>query len=183
MTYFHHNTTLKVRIQETPQGMAKFVGKLMFFTATISDDLIQTDSRQFGLNIKLLDPEPKASEIQVISKTLLQQTIIGKIDFISVFGEVDISLNNTQFEPRQDVRLSEVNSSVIDIYVIPTYNWTDWYGTGESRLNFTWTLVELTRAKMRIKMNFTDPTAVSPFIRYDKLLIHLPEVTTLFKPV
>jgi hypothetical protein len=67
------------------------------------------------------------------------------------------------------------------LYIEPQYGWHKWYSEFKNDVNFTWSVKELTETKMRIKLDFNDPPNVSPFIRYDKLVIHIPDLSKLFQ--
>jgi tetrahydromethanopterin S-methyltransferase subunit G len=73
-----------------------------------------------------------------------------------------------------------MKDDLIEAYIEPAYNWQEWRSQNVSSLNFTWELREFSPERMRIKLNFPDPTAISPFPRYDKLMIKIADVAALF---
>lgn len=105
---------------------------------------------------------------------------------ISVFGEVEVSFNKSSpLKPKRfnDHELKELDSSVIQMYIEPEDNWNWWRNQDVSSLNFTWALREFSQERMRIKMNIPDPTAISPYPKYDKLVIRVTDVKALFDNV
>lgn len=66
------------------------------------------------------------------------------------------------------------------MYIKPEGDWKDWYNEERGDVNFTWNVRELKGNKMKIKLAFNDPTSVSPFTTYDKLVTHIPNVSKLF---
>lgn len=69
----------------------------------------------------------------------------------------------------------------MDVYIEPQYKWNEWFNQDLSKVNLTWQLVRLTKDEMRVKLDFNEAPFVSPFIRYDKLVIHIPNVDQLFE--
>ena len=53
--------------------------------------------------------------------------------------------------------------------------------TNVTYLNLTWEIVDLTSKTMDMKINFSDPLAISPLIRFDKLVIILDDVENMFE--
>lgn len=100
-----------------------------------------------------------------------------------MFGEIDISINATGYKPKSDLDLDRIDQKMVDIFVEPTDNWHEWYNEETSNINLTWSIVEISSDRMRIKIKFNDPVSVSPFLRYDNLVVHVPDLMPLFEPV
>ena len=101
---------------------------------------------------------------------------------INMFGEVDIKVNSTGYIPKEGA-IDKMNTDTLSIYNDPQYSWNEWYNLNLTRVNITWKVVELSEKNMRIKLNFTDSPAVSPFLRFDYLVIHIPDVDQLFDEI
>lgn len=135
----------------------------------------------FALNITVLNPPIVQKVIVLPNPTIFHPQKIAKTDRITVFGEVDIELN---LEDRvvRDLDLEKIDNNTITMYIDPVDNWTEYYNEDHKNLNFSWKIKELTADVMSIKMDFEEPTNISPFIRYDKLVVHIPDLSKLFLP-
>lgn len=105
--------------------------------------------------------------------------VIGKVDHISVFGEVDILFTQNRM-PLNQIPVENINNTHISIYIEPSEGWDRWRDQEVSTVNFTWKVKELTKEKMRIKLDLEDSIGVSPLLRYDRLVIHFKDVRALF---
>jgi hypothetical protein len=105
--------------------------------------------------------------------------VIGKVDHISVFGEVDILFTQNRM-PLNQIPVENINNTHISIYIEPSEGWDRWRDQEVSTVNFTWKVKELTKEKMRIKLDLEDSIGVSPLLRYDSLVIHFKDVRALF---
>ena len=57
------------------------------------------------------------------------------------------------------------NSTILDLYIEPTEKKGFYDRTGNmTDLNFTWKAVSFYKNKLEIKLNFTKPSSISPFI-------------------
>lgn len=66
------------------------------------------------------------------------------------------------------------------MYIEPAHAWDQWRNQEVSTLNFSWNFREFNEKMIRIKIDFNDPLALSPFPRYDKLMIYVPDLKRLF---
>lgn len=89
----------------------------------------------------------------------------GRINYISVFGEVTIKMNqSSQFTAKNFTKdeLAEIDKSQLQCYIEPTDGWTEYRGENNTSVNFTWELREFNQKQVRIKLNFSDPLSISP---------------------
>lgn len=165
-------------------GILKYINATYEIKVSIMDHLGLYSEKTFKLNLTM-DPifysEYKARVVPGINYISPKA---GRISSISVFGEVTIKLNaSNQFQARNFSRdeLDQIDKNLINIYIEPSDGWDKWRHQNVSTLNFTWELREFNHKFIRIKLDFKDPTAVSPFPKYDKLKIHIPELPPLFE--
>ena len=69
------------------------------------------------------------------------------------------------------------------VYIEPASDWHLDYNlvSDSSKLNFTWKVTQLDSEMMKLKLNFTDPLVISPFIKYDKLAVVVDDLANLFE--
>ena len=127
---------------------------------TVSDQ--KSAYNEYQLNLNLFEDKwvPEEKVIQV-PETVDVRDLSGRgnvtayIHSISIFGEMEIRFNATMFT---DFNFSELNKSLVDIYIIPNNPEPDF---NMSHLNFTWNLTYYNDKVMRIQMNFTHPKDIS----------------------
>lgn len=109
---------------------------------------------------------------------------VGRIIDISIFGEVDIALNQSAiWKPKsldQLGDLSQLSKDTLTMYIEPSEDWHLHSPWKPEAVNFTWEIREIAYNKIRIKLNFSDPLSVSPYLRYDKLHIYMGDAMKLF---
>ena len=111
---------------------------------------------------------------------------MAKIDSISPFGEVEISFNATmmthfsQIEPPKTRNLQEkfqnlsiFDENVLKIEVLPVKYRQFFEDFDPLSLNLTWKVTKFEPRKMTIKLNFTNPLAISPDLQADNLSIEI----------
>lgn len=76
--------------------------------------------------------------------------------------------------------MTQIDNSFLSVYLTPANNWDIWTDQKVETLNFTWEVREFSKSRMRIKINFFDPLAVSPNLRYDMLTIYLDDMLKMF---
>ena len=60
------------------------------------------------------------------------------------------------------------------MYIVPFYDWTSHTQDFDiSHLNFTFNITEYNQDYMLIKLNFTDPYAISPLEQQDRFVWHV----------
>ena len=85
-------------------------------------------------------------------------------------GDVTIRFSEPM---KTDVNLSDL-AEVLDLYIQPNNDWTSYIADFDlSHLNFTFNITEYKDDYMQIKLNFTDPYAISPLEQQDKLVWHV----------
>ena len=100
--------------------------------------------------------------------------VTAYIHSISIFGEMEIRFNATMFT---DFNFSTLNSSLVDIYVIPFNPEPDF---NMSHVNFTWNLTYYQDDVMRIQMNFSHPKSISLNLEQDTIVFHIKNETQAF---
>lgn len=104
---------------------------------------------------ELFKPEIIEKEIRVASPN---QNLTAYIESISVFGEMRIKFNTTI---NMDFNMSHVNNSLVDMYVEPYGRSPDYNMT---KLNFTWTLVNVSNYYHDYKIKWFHPLEISPYV-------------------
>ena len=84
------------------------------------------------------------------------------VEDLTSVGDLLIRFNDTIKIDR--IKISELNSSNIHLKIIPADSRDKQEGFNASKLNFTWTVVDLTQTYLKIKLNFFEPNFVSPKI-------------------
>jgi hypothetical protein len=80
-----------------------------------------------------------------------------------VFGEVTITFNTDMKTTEPKITVSEINDTIIEMYVKPTDNWHKTKLQFDRRLlNFTWKCLSYEGDTMILKLNFTNPIIISP---------------------
>ena len=85
---------------------------------------------------------------------------------------------------KDGLKIENIGQETIKAFIEPAEDWhvtnDGEYASEVSLLNFTWVIVNLDKSGMDIKLNFTDPTAISPLIRFDKLVLILDDIGSMF---
>ena len=82
--------------------------------------------------------------------------VTAYIKSISIFGDMVVEFNasmNTNFS------FSEVNMSLVDIYIIPSDREDDF---DIKKVNFTWELIKVTNSQHHYKLIWDYPLEISP---------------------
>lgn len=91
---------------------------------------------------------------------------------------MNISMSDRYVAKKID--LDNIDSSFMDLYIEPTEGWNEFRPQALATLNFTWNVREFNDKVMRIKLNFTNAPAISPYLRYDKLVVKIKDIYSLF---
>jgi hypothetical protein len=132
------------------------------------------------VNLSLLNfkkPEaPPVKNMTVVSKT--NETIISaEIEKISSMGDVVIRFSSPM---KTNVNLTDL-AEVIEMYIVPFNDWTSHTQNFDmAHLNFTFNITEFKQDYMHIKLNFTDPYAISPLEQQDRLVWHVVDRKDFF---
>lgn len=70
----------------------------------------------------------------------------------------------------------------MDIYIKPSGDWHEFREQNLSTLNFTWNVREFNDKVMRIKLNFNNASYISPYLKYDSLVVSVKNMNSLFVP-
>ena len=87
----------------------------------------------------------------------------AKISKVSVFADVELSLNDTINIP-SNFNYSWINMTNTILSIIPASYRDKEPGFDPSKLLFTWKVVNITEKKVSFKLNFTDPSYISPLV-------------------
>ena len=85
---------------------------------------------------------------------------------MNVFGDIVITTNDTIIVPK-DFNYSWINETNTILSIIPALNRDLDPGFNASKLKFTWRVVNITKNKIFIKLNFSDPSYISPLVTQD----------------
>ena len=85
---------------------------------------------------------------------------------MSVFADVEIKFNDTIFIPK-NFNYSWINQTNTILSIIPALNRNLDPGFDASKLFFTWKVVNITKNKILLKLNFSDPSYLSPLVTQD----------------
>ena len=72
-----------------------------------------------------------------------------------------------------DINLTQVNSSMINLYIIPSQNRHQTNNFNLTKLNFTWKATEFNFDTLHIELDFPFPSFVSPLKEQDTLVWNL----------
>ena len=84
----------------------------------ISDDKNQTAEKLMGLNITMGEEPKEIVKVDKVIPTVLKDVPLGEIDYISVFGEVNMTLNSSKHASR-DLDLKNITNDTMDVYIEP----------------------------------------------------------------
>jgi hypothetical protein len=85
---------------------------------------------------------------------------------IDQYGKVEIYFS-------EGMNTELFTNSSLKMYVVPFENWHIYQdGFDLANLNFTWTMVSFEGDILTLKMNFTNPSQISPGDSFDELAIH-----------
>jgi hypothetical protein len=113
-------------------------------------------------------PEPSAILPPVENEK--KAIVSAKIEEISPNGVVKIRFSSAM---KTNVSLSDL-AEALEMYIVPDSNWTkEEQNFNMSHLNFTFKVTEYNKDLMIIKLNFTNPLAISPLKQQDRLVWHV----------
>ena len=92
----------------------------------------------------------------------------AKISQVSVFADLVITTNDSIIVPN-NFNYSWINETNTILSIIPALNRDLDPGFNASKLQFTWKVVNITKNKIFIKLNFSDPSYISPLVTQDLL--------------
>ena len=92
----------------------------------------------------------------------------AKISQVSVFADLVITTNDSIIVPN-NFNYSWINETNTILSIIPALNRDLDSGFNASKLQFTWKVVNITKNKIFIKLNFSDPSYISPLVTQDLL--------------
>ena len=87
----------------------------------------------------------------------------AKISKVNVFGDFVLTLNDTINIPK-NFNYSWINMTNTILSIIPASYRDKEPGFDPSKLLFTWKVVNITEKKVSFKLNFTDPSYISPLV-------------------
>ena len=87
----------------------------------------------------------------------------ARISKVSVFADFELTLNDTINIP-SNFNYSWINETNTNLSVIPASYRHKEPGFDPSKLLFTWKVVNITEKKVSFKLNFTDPSYISPLV-------------------
>ena len=90
------------------------------------------------------------------------------ISKVSVFSDVEITLNDTIID-LQNFNNSWINQTNTVLSIIPALNRDLDPGFDGEKLLFTWKVVNITKNKIILKLNFSNPSYISPLVTQDQL--------------
>ena len=119
-------------------------------------------------NVTLHGPPPKEYKQ---SWTYLEPNLTAYVQEITVFGTTTIKFSKQM--DFKDVKLTDINSTVLDIYLEPYDNWHENYEDFNiTKFNFTWFAVDYYNDILVIKISFFEPHYISSREVRDMLYIH-----------
>ena len=163
-------------------------GKEYSIEFVLSDQL--GASKSYKVKVKVPKPEapvvtppafvfaPISVEVQK-NKTVLKiedkkpEIIINctaSIESVSARGELSVRFSH---EMQTHMNLTQLNSTILDLYIIPSLDRHKVTDFKLSNLNFTWTTVSFEINLLVIQLNFTDPTFISSDKVQDSVVWHL----------
>ncbi len=80
-----------------------------------------------------------------------------------MFGDFELTLNDTINIP-SNFNYSWINMTNTILSIIPASYRDKEHGFDPSKLLFTWKVVNITENKVSFKLNFTDPSYISPLV-------------------
>lgn len=114
LSYDSNTTLLTLKVEGGLDEALKYVGPIYLIRVNLYDHEGLRARKTYRLNITLNYSEPEiASLIHTVTPEIVT---IGKIDHISVFGEVDMTLE-TQLKLRGDVDIGQINGKLMDVYL------------------------------------------------------------------
>jgi hypothetical protein len=91
------------------------------------------------------------------------------------------------------VNITLINSTVLDMYIVPAEDRSTYEGFKWTQVNFTWVVTEFAEfdkdsSKLVIKISFDEPIQISPLVIQDMLMIYFNDTSffiseTLNKPL
>ena len=100
------------------------------------------------------------------------KNVSARVASISSLGEVVIEFNATMDD---SVNLTMLNSSVLDLYIVPALSREGEEDFNLSQVNFTWVVTKFESPELELKLNFSYPLFVSPLEVQDSLVFHVKE--------
>jgi hypothetical protein len=131
MLYKPSSTEFTIRVEGGLEALRKFIGPYYIIRVVLYDQQGLYVTKNFGLNVTLSYKEEvaelpdyivKEREVAALMETRIETEIIGKITYISVFGEVDIDLEQNRL-PVSDIPLKNINSTHLSVYIEPSEKW------------------------------------------------------------
>ena len=91
--------------------------------------------------------------------------ITSKIANIEINGEMTIEFSH---QMNQDVNLTNINNTWVQIYIEPYTNKKDYsIDRNSDKLNCTWEVTSYIGRQMKIQLSFESPDEISPFKEFD----------------
>jgi len=108
----------------------------------------------------------------------LIENLTASIYQISARGELQLQFSTPMINT---VNLSIINSSIIDIYIVPAQNRHEQDGFDLTKLNFTWIATDFVGDMLSIQLNFSNPTFISPLKDQDLIVWYVrPQFLDIF---
>jgi hypothetical protein len=92
-------------------------------------------------------------------------------------GELTILFNETMAAPEN---LTGLNSSILDVYIVPALDRDTLSEYDAKSVNLTWTVMNYTEHKLILKLAFDFPVQISPLEVQDSLIVHFKQTSPFF---
>ena len=79
-----------------------------------------------------------------------------------------------------NVNITLIDESVLTLYIIPAEGRDSEPFFNASSLNFTWKVTEFKERYFIIKLNFSDPTSISPLLTQDTLILKFKDLNFFY---
>jgi hypothetical protein len=138
--------------------------------------LIRKNSGGYSTFTPMFDQENgNAKEEKAVQEIRVPKNTTAFIESISVKGLMQIKFN---FEMMTGFNLTLLNSSLINMYVIPIdARHLEDLNFNISKLNFTWEPVSFKKDVLEIQLYFECPTCISPNLQQDRIVVDLRNAT------
>jgi hypothetical protein len=96
---------------------------------------------------------------------------------LTAFGDLRISFNASM---NPNVNITQIDDSVLSLYIIPADGRDTELDFNASSLNFTWKVTDFTAKYMDIKLNFSSPLSISPLLIQDTLIVKFKDLNFFY---
>ena len=138
--------SLRIKLTDARDASSNYV----LFVELLNTTHAEVEQKNITTFVAPVQEEDKSLNVSAFIKSL------------SVMGDLEIEFNSTMFT---FFNFTELDSSVVDIYVVPAEDRWDYPGFNMSSLNLTWSLESYQTSTMKIKIKFNDPYSLSPLVK------------------